>query len=202
MLAMQARALACLWRRRRALHGQGSRNVLRRWWQKTFWCGPFFRSVNAWAVIVRNGASARLSYPPLPEADAPCTLENVYGEVSNCGSSAQNASLFVPVQAVYTSSKGGGLGRSTRVEMPESRRTWVAERVFAAYMERYCFDPVIVYELRLNVDAVILRQLPSGGNVEIAYRDGSRFVFIFAASSEPFAPGNPLCEAVRAQAAN
>lgn len=71
MLAMQARALACLWRRRRALHGQGSRNVLRRWWQKTFWCGPFFRSVNAWAVIVRNGASARLSYRPFLKRTRP-----------------------------------------------------------------------------------------------------------------------------------
>ena len=89
-----------------------------------------------------------------------------------------------------------------RVEMSESRRAWVAERVFTAYMERYCFDLGIVYELRLNVDAVALRQMPSGGNVEIAYRDGRRLVFISAVSSEPFAPGNPLCEAARAQAAN
>ena len=130
---MLAAAAICLRRGARAIEGDVRQNVLRRWWQKNLLLSAawIFLALVLSVVLAVHPLPSVYHNAPLPEAEAPYTIENVYGlTVERCV-----ASFFVPVQANYASSRETFLGRTRllSVEMAGCRWEWVARRVFDAY---------------------------------------------------------------------
>ena len=228
---MLAAAAICLRRGARAIEGDVRQNVLRRWWQKNL----VLRAAGICLTLVLGVVLAVYPFPPtypnapLPEAEAPYTIENVYGLEGEYSAYETDGSFFVPVQANYASSRETFLGRSRflSVEMAGCRWEWVARRVFDAYAgegetrpdlaEALCVDALSLSAVSadgslLPLEAAISNEaaewlLALAGNtsypyaLRLCYRDGLRVVSIWAEPYEDFAPGGALYEAVRTRSA-
>ena len=228
---MLAAAAICLRRGARAIAGDVRQNVLRRWWQKNL----VLRAAEICLTLVLGVVLAVYPFPPaypnapLPEAEAPYTLENVYGLEGEYSAYETDGSFFVPVQANYASSRETFLGRSRflSVEMAGCRWEWVARRVFDAYAGEGETRPDLAEAL--GVDALSLSVFSAGGSLlpldvtipgetaewllalagntsypyalRLCYRDGLNVVRIRAEPYEDFAPGGALYEAVRTRSA-
>ena len=228
---MLAAAAICLRRGARAIEGDVRQNVLRRWWQKNL----VLRAAGICLTLVLGVVLAVYPFPPtypnapLPEAEAPYTIENVYGLESEYSAYETDGSFFVPVQANYASSRETFLGRSRflSVEMAGCRWEWVARRVFDAYTGDGETRPDLAEAL--GVDALSLSAVSADGSLlpleaaisneaaewllalagntsypyalRLCYRDGLRVVSIWAEPYEDFVPGGALYEAVRTRSA-
>lgn len=226
-----AAAAICLRRGVRAIEGDVRQNVLRRWWQKNL----VLRAAGICLTLVLGVVLAVYPFPPaypnapLPEAEAPYTLENVYGLEGEYSAYETDGSFFVPVQANYASSRETFLGRSRflSVEMAGCRWEWVARRVFDAYTGDGEARPDLAEAL--GVDALSLSVFSAGGSLlpldvtipgetaewllalaentsypyalRLCYRDGLNVVRIWAEPYEDLAPGGALYEAVRTRSA-
>lgn len=228
---MLAGAAICLRRGARAIEGDVRQNVLRRWWQKNLLLRAAWIFLTLVLSVVLGVHLLPLVYhnAPLPEAEAPYTIENVYGMEGEYSANETDGSFFVPVQADYASSREAFLGRSRllSVEMAGCRWEWVARRVFDAYAGEGETRPDLAEAL--GVDALSLSAVSAGGSLlpldvaipsetvewllalagntsypyalRLCYRDGLRVVNIWAEPYEDFAPGGALYEAVRTRSA-
>lgn len=228
---MLAAAAICLRRGARAIEGDVRQNVLRRWWQKNLLLSAawIFLALVQSVVLAVHPLPPVYHNAPLPEAEAPYTIENVYGMEGEYSANETDGSFFVPVQADYASSREAFLGRSRllSVEMAGCRWEWVARRVFDAYAGEGETRPDLAEAL--GVDALSLSAVSADGSLlpleaaisneaaewllalagntsypyalRLCYRDGLRVVNIWAEPYEDFAPGGALYEAVRTRSA-
>ena len=158
------------------------RSALRSFWA-SFW--PFIRS------------RPPIPNAPLPEAEAPYTLENVYGLEGEYSAYETDGSFFVPVQANYASSRETFLGRSRflSVEMAGCRWEWVARRVFDAYTGEGETRPELAEAL--GVDALSLSVVSAGGgllplDVAISSETVEWLLALVENTSYPYAPAPVL----------
>ena len=190
----------------RAVDGLDGANPLRRWWQTT----PFQWSVTllGLAAIVAFSMFVPL-FPsaPLTAEQATYTVERVYGVHGEFSDFSTKGSFFAPVQSGYTSSGGG---YDFHVEETHCRWEWVAQRVYESYARGEPSpeaEALGLDELSVQVERVddLLRSLlalqdsESYESLRVTYRDGTRVVYIRLEPGGPFAPGEPLYEAIRAQ---
>ncbi len=226
-----AAAAICLRRGARAIEGDVRQNVLRRWWQKNLLLSAAWIFLALVLSVVLAVYPFPPAYPnaPLPEAEAPYTLENVYGLEGEYSAYETDGSFFVPVQANYASSRETFLGRTRllSVEMAGCRWEWVARRVFDAYTGDGETRPDLAEAL--GVDALSLSVFSAGDSLlpldvaipgetvewllalaentsypyalRLCYRDGLNVVHIWAEPYEDLAPGGALYEAVRTRSA-
>ena len=226
-----AAAAICLRRGVRAIEGDVRQNVLRRWWQKNLLLSAawIFLALVQSVVLAVHPLPPVYHNAPLPEAEAPYTIENVYGMEGEYSANETDGSFFVPVQADYASSREAFLGRSRllSVEMAGCRWEWVARRVFDAYTGDGEARPDLAEAL--GVDALSLSVFSAGGSLlpldvtipgetvewllalaentsypyalRLCYRDGLNVVHIWAEPYEELAPGGALYEAVRTRSA-
>ncbi len=228
---MLAAAAICLRRGARAIEGDVRQNVLRRWWQKNLLLSAawIFLALVLSVVLAVHPLPPVYHNAPLPEAEAPYTIENVYGLEGEYRAYETDGSFFVPVQANYASSRETFLGRTRllSVEMAGCRWEWVARRVFDAYTGDGETRPDLAEAL--GVDALSLSVFSAGDSLlpldvaipgetvewllalaentsypyalRLCYRDGLNVVHIWAEPYEDLAPGNALYEAVRTRSA-
>ena len=228
---MLAAAAICLRRGARAIEGDVRQNVLRRWWQKNLLLSAawIFLALVLSVVLAVHPLPPVYHNAPLPEAEAPYTIENVYGLEGEYRAYETDGSFFVPVQANYASSRETFLGRTRllSVEMAGCRWEWVARRVFDAYTGDGETRPDLAEALGL--DALSLSVFSAGDSLlpldvaipgetvewllalaentsypyalRLCYRDGLNVVHIWAEPYEDLAPGNALYEAVRTRSA-
>ena len=219
---MLAAAAICLRRGARAIEGDVRQNVLRRWWQKNLLLSAawIFLALVLSVVLAVHPLPPVYHNAPLPEAEAPYTLENVYGLEGEYSAYETDGSFFVPVQANYASSRETFLGRSRFL-------SGVARRVFDAYTGDGEARPDLAEAL--GVDALSLSVFSAGGSLlpldvtipgetaewllalaentsypyalRLCYRDGLNVVHIWAEPYEDLAPGSALYEAVRTRSA-
>lgn len=228
---MLAAAAICLRRGARAIEGDVRQNVLRRWWQKNLLLSAawIFLALVLSVVLAVHPLPSVYHNAPLPEAEAPYTIENVYGLEGEYSAYETDGSFFVPVQANYASSRETFLGRTRllSVEMAGCRWEWVARRVFDAYTGDGETRPDLAEAL--GVDALSLSVFSAGDSLlpldvaipgetvewllalaentsypyalRLCYRDGLNVVHIWAEPYEDLAPGSALYEAVRTRSA-
>lgn len=228
---MLAAAAICLRRGARAIEGDVRQNVLRRWWQKNLLLSAawIFLALVLSVVLAVHPLPPVYHNAPLPEAEAPYTIENVYGLEGEYSAYETDGSFFVPVQANYASSRETFLGRTRllSVEMAGCRWEWVARRVFDAYTGDGETRPDLAEAL--GVDALSLSVFSAGDSLlpldvaipgetvewllalaentsypyalRLCYRDGLNVVHIWAEPYEDLAPGSALYEAVRTRSA-
>ena len=229
---MLAAAAICLRRGARAIEGDVRQNVLRRWWQKNLLLSAawIFLALVLSVVLAVHPLPSVYHNAPLPEAEAPYTIENVYGLEGEYSAYETDGSFFVPVQANYASSRETFLGRTRllSVEMAGCRWEWVARRVFDAYTGdgetrpdlcrgvgrgRPCpcpFSPPATVSCRSTWPSPAKRwngslRWPKTQAIltpcACANRDGLNVVHIWAEPYEDLAPGSALYEAVRTRSA-
>lgn len=228
---MLAAAAICLRRGARAIEGDVRQNVLRRWWQKNLLLSAawIFLALVLSVVLAVHPLPPVYHNAPLPEVEAPYTIENVYGLEGEYSAYETDGSFFVPVQANYASSRETFLGRTRllSVEMAGCRWEWVARRVFDAYTGDGETRPDLAEAL--GVDALSLSVFSAGDSLlpldvaipgetvewllalaentsypyalRLCYRDGLNVVHIWAEPYEDLAPGSALYEAVRTRSA-
>ena len=95
---MLAAAAICLRRGARAIEGDVRQNVLRRWWQKNLLLSAawIFLALVQSVVLAVHPLPPVYHNAPLPEAEAPYTIENVYGMEGEYSANETDGSFFVP----------------------------------------------------------------------------------------------------------